>query len=50
MEGEIENALTDFRLSPVDKVRQIGDTDRVDLFARKKDVKNRVHSETANME
>jgi hypothetical protein len=50
MERKIKNALTDFRLPAVNKVRQIGDTDRVDLFAGKEDVENRVHAGPANVE
>ena len=41
---EIENALTDVGLSPMDKVRQVGDPDGIDLLAREKDVEDRIHS------
>jgi hypothetical protein len=50
MERKIKNALTDFRLPAVNKVGQIGDTDRVDLFAGEEDVENRVHAGPANVE
>ena len=49
MERKIKNALTDFRLPPVNKICQIGDTDRVDLFAGKEDVENRVHAGPASV-
>lgn len=40
---EIQNSLSDLRFPPMDKVRQVGDPDGIDLFAREKNIQNRVH-------
>lgn len=43
-EGEIQNTLPHLRFASMDKVSEISHPDGVDLFARKKDVENRIHS------
>ena len=43
-EGEIENTLPYIRLAPMNKVSEIRHTDGIDLLAREKEVKDRIHS------
>jgi hypothetical protein len=42
-QGQIENPLADFRLPPMDEVGQIGNPDRIDLLAGKKNIQNGIH-------
>ena len=43
VERQIQNLLPDVRAAPMDKVRQVGDPDRVDLLAWQEDVENGPH-------
>jgi hypothetical protein len=43
-EREVENALADVRLPPMDEVGQIGDPDGIDLFTGEEDIEDGVHS------
>jgi hypothetical protein len=42
-EGQIEDALLHIRLSPMNKISEIGHTNGIDLLAREEDVENRFH-------
>ena len=44
---QVENALPYFGFPAVDKVCQIGHTNRVDFFAREENVENRIHQLSA---
>jgi hypothetical protein len=43
-EGQIENTLLYIRLSPMNKISEIGHTNGIDLLAREENIKNRIHS------
>ena len=40
---EIKNALTNVRFPPMDKVRQVGDPDGIDLLAGEEDAEDRIN-------
>ena len=43
IQRQVEDALTHIRLSSMNKIGQVGDTDRVHLFARQEDIKDGIH-------
>ena len=42
-QGQVKNTLADVRLPSMDKVRQIGNPDRIDLLTGEEDVQYRCH-------
>ena len=43
IQRQVEDALTHIRLPSMNKIGQVGDTDRVHLFAGEENVKDRIH-------